>query len=117
MKLGLQIGDVWALGQAEGVQFRLLMPAESIGVDQPKHGRLTLGGLRRQQLSAARPAIGATRQARKGLADRAMRNIAALGGLGLRELAEIVPPLRRNRFRITQITLVVVFDEGGIGAE
>jgi len=105
--------------QVERVDVRGLVAAEAVGVDQPQHRRLLLGGLgaklrrRRRRRTRRAAAVGAPVPL-EALPDRGVGHVrSAVAFLG--QGPEVGAPLRIHAARILQVGLVEVLDEGRIG--
>jgi len=103
------------LAQVERVEVGGLVPPVAVGVDQPQHRRLLLGGHRRHPLRGAHPDLEPPlpREAHEVLLDRPVGHL--VGRLPVHDV-ESLPPLGRHRRGVLKVAFVEVFDEGGVAA-
>ncbi len=92
------------------------MATITIGIDDPQYCSLLFGSRRAEYLHPAHAGLRLQCQLGEGITDRAMGNIPSALGLSL-QIAEILPPVVADRFRVGQETFVEFFNKCRITAE
>ena len=114
---GVQLRDGGTVVLFQGIQLRLLVTAEAVGVDELQDGdlllviRLAAGGY-----SPRRRGMVVTGRLEKPLADARMRDIPAIAGCFFLNLKKIIAPFGTDAGRVLEERLVQVFNKAGVGA-
>ena len=104
----LKIRNRCRLAQTEGIDVRLLVATEAIGVDQLKNTNLLLVLAALARRDSHRAATVATHLVEL-LTDRGQRNILGGAAVMTRQSIKVVAPLVGNLVRVDKITLVEIF--------